>query len=159
MFAIRDMRPEEFPAYCDYFIADYGCEIAKNYGHSMDVAIELAKNDLHRFFPHGLDSKEHSLLCMEVGADGQFSLVGYLWHAINAKENSSFIYDLYVSDEYRGQGFAKQAISLLEKQLQSIGVNQLKLRVAYHNQRALELYQEVGFVITGFNMSKNLQNP
>ncbi|KUI99598.1 acetyltransferase [Vibrio sp. MEBiC08052] len=44
----------------------------------------------------------------------------------------------------------------LEKQLQEVGITQIKLRVAYQNERALKLYQEVGFVITGFNMSKKI---
>ncbi|MEZ9793095.1 GNAT family N-acetyltransferase, partial [Vibrio splendidus] len=44
----------------------------------------------------------------------------------------------------------------LETQLLAIGINQIKLRVAYHNERALKLYKEVGFEVTGFNMSKKL---
>ncbi|MGF1789332.1 hypothetical protein L4D21_01800 [Photobacterium profundum] len=28
--------------------------------------------------------------------------------------------------------------------------------IAYHNQRALALYQEVGFTISGYNMTKNI---
>ncbi len=34
--------------------------------------------------------------------------------------------------------------------------NQIKLRVAYQNKRALKLYQQLGVVISGFNMSKNI---
>tara|TARA_B100001063_G_C16500121_1_gene421645 strand:- start:31 stop:192 length:162 start_codon:yes stop_codon:yes gene_type:complete len=48
MVVLREMRQEEYPAYCQYFIDDYSQEIAKNYGHSLDVSIELAKKDLHR---------------------------------------------------------------------------------------------------------------
>ena len=158
MVLLRKMFKEEYPAYCEYFIADYSLEITQNYGHSMEVAIELAKKDLQDSFPNGLESKEHSLLCIDTEIDGHFCLIGYLWYSIDVKDKSSFISDFYIFDEYRGIGFGKQAISALESQLQSIGINQIKLRVAYQNQRALKLYQKVGFSITGFNMSKTISD-
>ncbi|EHH2556953.1 GNAT family N-acetyltransferase [Vibrio parahaemolyticus] len=156
MVVLREMRQDEYPGYCQYFIDDYSQEIVQNYGHSIEVATDLAKKELHRCFPEGLEGKEHSLLCIDAEVDGQIKHVGYLWHSINATDKSTFIYDFFVSDEYRGLGYGTQAISVLEKQLQEVGVNQIKLRVAYQNERALKLYQEVGFVITGFNMSKNI---
>ncbi|MEZ9534014.1 GNAT family N-acetyltransferase [Vibrio splendidus] len=156
MVVLREMRQEEYPVYCQYFIDDYSQEIAKNYGHSLDVSIELAKKDLHRCFPNGLEGNEHSLLCIDAQINGELKLVGYLWHSINISDKSTFIYDFFVSSEYRGFGFGTQAISVLEAQLQTIGISQIKLRVAYHNERALKLYKDVGFEITGFNMSKKI---
>lgn len=156
MVVLRDMRQDEYLTYCQYFIEDYSREIAQNYGHSMEMAIELAKKELHRCFPHGLQGRQHSLLCIDAEVDEQTKRVGYLWHSISAADKSTFIYDFFISKEYRGSGYGTQAISALEKQLQKAGVNQIKLRVAYQNKRALRLYQEVGFVITGFNMSKNI---
>ena len=156
MVNLRKMRVEEYPAYCDYFIADYSHEIAQNYGHSIEVATDLAHNDLIRYFPDGLETDEHDLLCIEIDSDDTPKVIGYLWHSIKTSDSSTFIYDFYIADEYRGNGYGKQAISQLEALLVSIGINQIKLRVAYHNQRALALYQEVGFVISGYNMSKKL---
>ncbi|GEN29302.1 N-acetyltransferase [Halovibrio variabilis] len=156
MVVLREMRQEEYPDYCQYFIDDYSREIALNYGCSIEVAAEQAKKELNRCFPNGLQGNEHSLLCIDTEVDGQLKRIGYLWHSINVTDKSTFIYDFFVSNECRGFGYGTQAISALEKQLQAVGVNQIKLRVAYQNERALNLYQEVGFVITGFNMSKNI---
>ncbi|HBC3596880.1 MULTISPECIES: GNAT family N-acetyltransferase [Vibrio] len=156
MVVLREMRQEEYPAYCQYFIDDYSREIAKNYGHTLEVATELATKELHRCFPNGLGGDVHSLLCIDTEIEGQLHLIGYLWHSVNASDRSTFIYDFFVSSEYRGLGYGTQAISELEKQLQSVGIKQIKLRVAYHNERALKLYKEVGFVITGFNMAKQI---
>ncbi len=153
---LREMRVDEYPAYCGYFIADYSHEIAKNYGHSMQVATEMAQKDLIKSFPHGLGSNDHDLLCIEIHLAGKPEVIGYLWHSLNKSDSSTFIYDFYVADEYRGNGYGRQAISALENQLASQGINQIKLRVAYHNQRALALYQAVGFAISGYNMSKNI---
>ncbi len=156
MVVLREMRQEEYPAYCQYFIDDYSHEIVENYGHSIEVATELAKKELQRCFPNGLAGEKHSLLCIDANTEGQLTCVGYLWHSVNKADCSTFIYDFFVSNQYRGLGYGTQAITALEKQLQEIGINQIKLRVAYQNQRALKLYQDVGFVITGFNMSKNI---
>ena len=43
MIKLSPMTASEYPAYCDYFIDDYSREIAENYGHSIDRAIELGK--------------------------------------------------------------------------------------------------------------------
>ncbi len=156
MLLLRDMHRDEYPAYCEYFIDDYSREIANNYAHSLALATKLAKKELQRCFPHGLEGSDHSLLCIDAELNGQLNCVGYLWHSINAADKSTFIYDFFVFEEYRGLGYGTQALSELEKQLQEIGVNQIKLRVAYQNKRALKLYQEVGFLITGINMCKNI---
>ncbi len=156
MVTLRNMKPEEYPAYCEYFVDDYSREIAENYGHSLDKAIELAKKDLSSSFPNGLATSDHELLCIETEVNRHATVVGYLWHSVNLRESSTFIYDFYVSDLFRGKGIGKQAISAFEQRLKGQGISQIKLRVAYHNKRAYELYQAVGFVVTGYNMSKNL---
>ncbi|WP_137169927.1 GNAT family N-acetyltransferase [Marinomonas sp. FW-1] len=156
MINLRKMRVEEYPAYCDYFIADYSQEIAQNYGHSIEIATDLAHQDLIRHFPNGLETNEHDLMCIEIDSANSLKVIGYLWHSIKSSDASTFIYDFYIADEYRGNGYGKQAISQLEKLLVSADINQIKLRVAYQNQRALALYQEIGFTISGYNMSKKL---
>ncbi|MEZ8637329.1 GNAT family N-acetyltransferase [Vibrio cyclitrophicus] len=152
MIKLRPMTSSEYPAYCDYFIDDYSREIVENYGHSLDRAIELANQELLRSFPNGLETNVHALLCVESGSE----LVGYLWHSINAADKSTFIYDFFIFPNFRNNGYGKLAISVLESQLKSVGIEQIKLRVAYQNQRALKLYQEIGFAISGYNMSKKI---
>lgn len=152
MIQLRPMTFSEYPAYCDYFIDDYSREIAENYGHSMDRAVELAKQDLLRIFPNGLETNDHELLCIETDSE----LVGYLWHSINTDGKSTFIYDFFIFSNSRNNRYGKLAISALESQLKSIVIEQIKSRVAYQNQRALKLYQVVGFAISGYNMSKKI---
>jgi len=160
MIQIRPMTLAEYPAYCDYFIDDYSREIAENYGHTMDRAIELAEQDLIRCFPNGLETNEHDLLCLELKSESESEsgaeVVGYLWHSIKISDKSTFIYDFFIFSNQRNNGYGKLAIKALESQLQALGIEQIKLRVAYHNQRALKLYQDVGFAISGYNMSKKI---
>jgi ribosomal protein S18 acetylase RimI-like enzyme len=51
-------------------------------------------------------------------------------------------------------GYGQTALLALEDQLFQSGVEQIKLRVAFNNRRALSLYEKVGFNITGYNMVK-----
>ncbi|RKF18163.1 GNAT family N-acetyltransferase [Alginatibacterium sediminis] len=156
MINIREMQDAEFAAYSCYFVEDYARDIEENQGYSSETAITMAKESLDRCFPNKLESNQHSLLCIE-SIDGDSPvLCGYLWHSIDQSESSSFIYDFFVFENFRGQGIGREAIKTLEQQLKKVGINQLKLRVAYHNQRALKLYQELGFSVTGYNMSKQL---
>ncbi len=157
MLVLREMHLREYPAYRQYFIDDYSREIATNYGYSMERAINMASEELTRSFPQGPVSNQHDLLSIEAEHNNQLVLVGYLWHSKNSHENSSYIYDFYILDEYRGRGFGKLAINKLEAQLQGEGIKQIKLRVAFDNKRALQLYQSAGFIITGHNMLKNIE--
>lgn len=154
-----DLRPilfEEYPAFCEYFIEDYSREIVDNYGLTRDSAIEKAKRDLNDSFPKGPIESEHELLCIEIEEKNQKVVIGYLWHLLNTNDSSTFIYDFYVSESYRGRGIGSETISLFGNKLKSIGINQIKLRVAYYNKRALKLYQSVGFSVTGYNMAKKI---
>ena len=156
MINLRKMKADEYPAYCDYFIAVYGDDLTQNHGHSIEMATKLAQQALLSSFPDGVESKQHDLLCIELSSNGVLTVIGYLWHSIKVSDASTFIYDFYIQAEYRGCGYGKQAISELEDLLAAINIEQIKLRVAFNNQRALALYEEVGFTISGYNMSKKI---
>ena len=67
---------------------------------------------------------------------------------------------IYLDDRYDLVDFDPQNVATWSpgmEQLANDGIDQIKLRVAYHNKRALALYQETGFKITGYNMSKKLK--
>lgn len=154
MVKLREMRTEEFAGFYHYAADAYAQDIAENQGHATEKALELAREALNRCFPDGTETEEQSLLCIEseIGSDAQ--LAGYLWHCINHKESSTFIYDFYVMEAFRGKGVGSKAIELLEAQMENLGIKQVKLRVAFNNDRARKLYEELGFVVTGYNMSK-----
>ncbi|GDY25811.1 N-acetyltransferase [Agarivorans sp. Toyoura001] len=152
MVTLRAITAKEFADYCEYFVDDYSRDIAANQGHSKERALELAQQTLEQSFPQGAESQGHQLLCIEQ----QSELIGYLWHSIQASDQSTYIYDFYVFPKQRNKGFGKLAMKALEQQLTGFGINQIKLRVAFSNQRALALYQEIGFVVTGYNMSKTI---
>lgn len=163
------MHEDEFEGYKDYFIGDYAQEIMDNYGHSNLVALQMARDAIKASFPNGLMAENTDLLSIELrdsasqkneltnnSADECVQLAGYLWRIKNESDNSCFISDFYILPEMRSKGLGKLAIGALEKALKEEGIHQIKLRVAYQNVRATQLYKAMGFNITGINMSKLL---
>jgi len=154
MIDLRKITEDEFAAFSEYFIADYSKEIFENYGYSITKACELAEQSLRESFPNGVEHSEHDLLCIVQVINTLPTVTGYLWHKVNISKKSTFIYDFYIDEKYRGKGIGKQAINALEGQLKHQKIFEIQLRVAFHNKRAFKLYKEVGFNITGYNMSK-----
>jgi ribosomal protein S18 acetylase RimI-like enzyme len=82
--------------------------------------------------------------------------MGYLWYKLLDEGETVFIMDFVLFEQFRGLGYGKAALTVLEERLLQSGVGQIKLRVAYDNKRALGLYEKLGFRITGHNMVKVL---
>ncbi|WP_339010409.1 GNAT family N-acetyltransferase [Aeromonas popoffii] len=159
------MSQAHYPAYCACFIEDYAQDLASNHGHDLATARRKAEASLLHSLPQGVDTAGHCLLCILPAGEtegagpataAEMLPLGYLWHAIDPDASATFIYDFYVAPAHRSQGIGKAAMAVLETALRANGISQIKLRVAYDNPRALALYQEAGFAITGYNMAKRL---
>ncbi|TDQ34589.1 GNAT family N-acetyltransferase [Aureibacillus halotolerans] len=59
-------------------------------------------------------------------------------------ERIGFIYELYVKEEHRGQGLAKQLLDEAIRQLQEQGNKEIRLSVFSGNE-AVRLYEQLGF--------------
>ncbi len=153
MISLRAMKADEFPSYRDYFIVDYADEISANFGHTLEQSRIIASKELAEDLPQNVSTPNHYLLCIEQNAN---ITIGYLWYKLFDEGATAFILDFVLFKEFRGQGLGKAAMIALEEQLSQSGTKQIKLRVAYKNDRARQLYEKVGFNITGFNMSKLL---
>ncbi len=151
---LRPMLADEFPAYRDYFVVDYAEEIAINYGFTLEKSHAIARQELASDLPQTIATPDHVLLCIE---NEDSELVGYLWYRLMDNGETAFGLDFTVFEPFRRKGYGKAAIDMLEKQLLHIGVQQLKLRVAFENKSALRLYETVGFNVTGYNMIKHIK--
>lgn len=155
MIRLRPITALEFPVYRAYFVEDYSRELVDNYGHRPETARRLAENDINESFPEGVPGPGQHLLGIEEAESSR--LTGYLWHAWTPGTDHTFIMDFFMAPEHRGRGYGKAALAALEGIARQAGLSQIKLRVAFRNPRALALYQELGYQITGYNMAKNLK--
>ena len=88
---------------------------------------------------------------------GSAESIGYLWYKLLDDGETVFILHFYLFETARGQGHGKATLAALEQYLLDSGAEQIKLRVAADNKRALGLYERVGFTVTGYNMVKILE--
>ena len=156
MIALRKMSEDQYLDFIDYFISDYAIEIMENYKKSKEDALGIASREVKIDLPEGIHTKKNTLLCIDLEEEARQEIIGYLWYEENKDESSVFIYDFYIRPEYRNKGYGKKSMSALEEELKNAKIGQIKLRVAYSNEKALALYKELGFNITGINMAKNI---
>lgn len=156
MISYRKIRNDEFESFKRYFVRDYGQEIADNYGYSSEVSLQMAETSIEKSFPNGVSPPNCHLMCIEESKEAQRVVVGFLWYSIEKDEESVFINDFYIYAEYRSRGYGRSVTEILEKNMALDGIRSIKLRVAFTNDRALTLYQELGFSITGHNMIKSI---
>ncbi len=154
----RPMRQEEYPAYLEYFIADYAREIAANYRLSAEDSLAKAKREIAEDLPEGVNTPGQVLLCLLTQSDNHDRHVGYLWYKPDITTRTVFIFDFYIFNACQGQGLGTQALRAFERKMREQGVEQIRLRVAGDNARARHVYQSIGFWVTGINMSKTLSD-
>jgi ribosomal protein S18 acetylase RimI-like enzyme len=57
------------------------------------------------------------------------------------------ITEMYVREEYRGNGIANSLIECLEKELQSRGVKGIKILTSRENDAAIKSYTKAGYIV------------
>ena len=157
MISFGNITSNEFNKYSEYFVADYSEEISKNYGCSIEESIRQARAEIEKEFPGGIPSRGNHLVTIQLSAASEKETIGYLWYSHNANSDHAFICDFFILEHCRNKGYGKASFVVLEKVLLEASIDQIRLRVAYTNDRALKLYKEIGFNVTGINMMKRLK--
>ncbi len=77
------------------------------------------------------------------------SVVAYLavtlGFSFEYRGRDAFIDEVFVAEEYRGQGLGREAIDVAEAYCRALGVKALHLEVERHRERARGLYERAGF--------------
>ncbi|PQJ59186.1 hypothetical protein BTO01_20310 [Vibrio jasicida] len=156
MINLRKVRIKEYPTFCKCLVEYYSENISLDYNLPLNDSISLAKKELSDLLPNGLNTEGHNLLCIEAKIDNRTTQIGYFWYSSPTSNQSSFLYFFYINKEFRNLGYGKKAINQLEELLSSNDVNQLKLQVFHRNQQARRLYQESGFGILSYVLTKKI---
>lgn len=159
MVTLRAMRTDELCNYRNLFIAEYAQDLSSNSGYSAEQAVAHATHLFDSYLPDGINSSGDHLFCLDNKSDTELDkqLVGYLWFGLGVNDSAAFIKDFYVLPQYQRQGYGSACLQELEKLLVAQGIFEIKLRVAADNPQAKRLYEQMAFVVTGFNMSKSLK--
>jgi ribosomal protein S18 acetylase RimI-like enzyme len=155
MVKLKPMTQKEFKLFLERDIRAYAEENVKACYWSEAEAIDKSRKEHVNLLPDGLASKDHHLFTIQ---DAEGRAVGVIWMkaSLDSPRRSGFIFNLEIDEQYRGQGYATQAMLELEKVARAQGLEQLGLHVFAHNQIARGLYEKLGFMVSGLNMVKPL---
>ncbi|MGH7490754.1 MAG: GNAT family N-acetyltransferase [bacterium] len=77
-------------------------------------------------------------------------IVGYavlcLGYSLEYHGRDAFVDEIYIREEFRGQGLGRRALQLLEEKCRELGVRALHLEVERENTNAQTVYRKHGFV-------------
>lgn len=69
----------------------------------------------------------------------------------------AFLHDLWIEDDYRNEGTARQMTMLLIERFKQMNVKQIRLETAFANEAARALFESCGFRTSSIEMLLDLQ--
>ena len=86
-------------------------------------ALEKSRQETERLLPQGLQSKDHYLFSLYDGDQA----VGIIWLKANMDRpvKSGFIFDVEIKEEFRGKGYGKQIMLLIEEKARELGLKSI----------------------------------
>ena len=97
------------------------------------------------------DPRSVFLVAAAVGSSGAGPLVGFLVAGVEKEipiyqlREFGLIHDLWVDEDYRHEGVARQMVTLAIERFAQIGVPQVRLHAAWENAPARALFERCGF--------------
>jgi ribosomal protein S18 acetylase RimI-like enzyme len=153
---LRPLRDDEVPEFIEALRDGYVRALETDAGLSAAEAEEKAAADHAGLFPEGRPQADHHLYVVERETGEP---VGHLFWAKRSAPGSgsrAFLYDVYIDEPFRGRGFGRQAMELLEEEVRAAGLPGLDLNVWGGNDLARSLYRKLGFEERAIFMSKEL---
>ncbi|MGM9986110.1 MAG: GNAT family N-acetyltransferase [Bacillaceae bacterium] len=151
MITLRLMNADEYKEYVAVAINTYAKEKVLAGNWKEEESIAKAKESYEQLLPEGEKTENHYLYT--IMNDDQ--ACGMIWLGKQTDEQG-FIYDFSIEDKYRGNGFGKEAMKLVEQEGKKVGLKKIGLHVFGHNHAARALYEKLGYQITNVQMIKEI---
>ncbi len=152
---LRPMTAEEFATYLPWAKGEYADELRRNVGITGEQARRHAEHAFGDLTDDGVLTAGHQLLVAE---DPSGERVGLLWLTVRNERGAPamWIYDIFVEEARRGQGYGRRLLELAEDEARRAGVDRMELNVAGDNQRARALYEQSGYIEMSRQMYKKI---
>lgn len=107
-------------------------------------ALAKAGAEVDRLLPDGPRTGNHEVLTLHAHGEP----VASLWLYFNESADEAFVYDVIVSESYRGKGYGRKIMMQAPARAASRGLGQVRLHVFEQNQPAIGLYRKLGYRTT-----------
>jgi len=155
MTKLIPMTQAEYDAFFEHLIVEYAKDnVRAGYWHESE-ALEKSRKETERLLPQGLRTVNTYLYSVYDGEQA----VGVIWLKAdpNHPSKSGFIFDIEIREAFRGKGYGKQTMQLMEEKSRELGLNSIGLHVFASNKVARNLYESLGYQTVSLNMTKSLE--
>jgi len=156
MIQLIPMVEEDFQAYLEKAIIEYGEEQARAGNWHPSEAQERSEKEYQHYLPNGLATENNTLYT--IFDETCSEKLGMIWMAVfvDRAVPMSFIFDFHIYEAHRRKGYATQALAAIEEKAAGLGAGSIGLHVFAHNRAARALYEKAGYQINSVNMIKKL---
>jgi ribosomal protein S18 acetylase RimI-like enzyme len=119
-----------------------------------DAEVE-ALRQMTVILPRGFDSDLTILRSAQVGNN----TVGWVWVSLPGapgRPEMAWVHNIDVDPDYQSKGYGKAMLLAVEEELRQMSVTRLGLNVFGHNERAIRLYESLGFEVMAQQMAKEI---
>lgn len=154
MSKLIPMTQTEFDAFLERIIPEYAADNVKAGYWDESEALEKSRKETNGLLPQGLQTENHYLYTVY----DEDQAVGIIWMRanVNRPTKSGFIFELWVDERFRGKGYGKQAMLLIEEKAREMGLQSIGLHVFAYNDVARSLYEKLGYEASSLNMKKDI---
>lgn len=158
MVLLQEMTEADFAEFKPFMVEEYAQDLARNYRTTIEEARLNSARQIDELLSKGLATPSHYLFNIVSTQDQPEQCLGYLWISVDEQKKSCFILDIYLLEAFRGRGYARKTLELLEMKMLEKNIQRIGLHVFAHNTHARELYAKMGYELTGHNMQKWLKD-
>lgn len=153
---LKDFTQKEYDHFVIESIDNYSNDMGKSNDLTKEKALEMSKKQFASILKDGINTDKHSF--KTVLSEDNKSL-GHIWLGPKTGHaNTAFIYDLFIKEEFRGQGLGSIILCEAESFLKASGYQKLSLHVFGHNKPAIRLYEKNDYQVTNLHMEKLLSD-
>jgi GNAT superfamily N-acetyltransferase len=150
---LRPLRDEELSEFIEASRADYVEDLVAHARMPEDFAHDKAEHDLAAYVGATSVPEGHSLYWIE----RESGPVGRLWFAERASPRIGrlvWLFELEIYEPFRGCGYGRRAMQLLEDEVRQLGIAEIALNVWGGNEPARGLYRSQGYFERSVEMAK-----
>ena len=121
-------------------------------GEKIFLSSKGIKEEIEMYFSR----RDKTLVILDI--DGE--IAGYMGYMVkkNKQKNFTYLDDIFVKKEFRGQGYGKKLVKYFMKISKEKGIEKMGLGVRVENENAIKLYKKLGFNIIGYNLGMKISS-
>ncbi|MBO5359733.1 MAG: GNAT family N-acetyltransferase [Clostridia bacterium] len=144
--SFKRMNSDEFKVYSKWSAKAYADHLIKSGDERFRFkALKEAKAEFRDVFPDGADSADNWLYIVINENNEKIGVLGYQKSPF--EENTAFVTENVIKEEYRGQGYGKSAFAKIQEDAREKGFLKMALNVFKHTPVSYAMYEKSGFKV------------